>query len=361
LGGKLAIATAGVLVTTLVTGCGGVAGSDDAAARRARVGVILPDTTSSLRWTDSEPKFFQAAFDKAGIPVEIKNAGGDAAAFRRIGARMIDDGVKVLIIANLDADSGRAVLDQARAKGIPTIDYDRLTLDGGADYYVSFDPEQVGEMLGYGLTRCIKARRTPNPMVAELNGARTDSNATLNKAGYDRIMQAQVDALRYVQGPDQFVPGWDPVLARDIFLQMLRQQPRINAVLAASDDLAGAVIQVLRERGLAGLVPVTGQDATVEGLRNVLTGSQCMTVYKKIELEAYTAASLAGKLFRGEKPQVGARIKDPESGVYVPFASLPPLSIDATTVKDVVADGFVTKQQLCTGGYLALCNHFGVK
>jgi D-xylose transport system substrate-binding protein len=358
----LAYAAAGVLVTAMLTGCADAGAADDGGDQGdARVGVILPDTTSSDRWRNSEPKFFKAAFAAAGIPVEIRNAGGDPDEFRRIGNAMIDGGVQVLIIVNVDSASGKAVLDRAAAERIPTIDYDRLTLNGAADYYVGFDNDQIGELLGYGLTRCIRDKKVRNPTVASLNGAPGDSNATFAKVGYDRILQTQFDEGGYIKGPDQFVPGWDGKQARQVFDQMVRQQPRINAVLAASDELAAAVIEALRAKGLNGKVPVTGQDATVAGLRNVLSGDQCMTIYKKIESEAYTAANLAKKLFHGEKPVIGAWIKDPESGAEVPFAGLPPLSIDATTVKDVVADGFVSRKALCTGRYAALCKRYGVK
>jgi D-xylose transport system substrate-binding protein len=357
-GRGLAIAAAGMVVSAVLAGCGG---SDEEDGGAPFVGVILPDTKSSQRWTDVDPKNFEQAFARAGIPVSIQNAHGSAEVFRRIGTEMINAGARVLIITGPDVRAGGDVIALAHANQIPVIDYDRPTLEGGADYYVGFDPEQIGEILGYGLTRCIQLKRMGNPMVAALNGAPEDSNATLNKSGYDRILQDRIDDGAYMKGPDQYVPDWSGAAARGIFLQMLQQQPRINAVLAGNDDLAGAVVKVLRERGLNGRVPVTGQDATLEGLQNVLAGDQCMTVYKKIKPEAYTAANLAAKLYRGEKPQVGSVFKDPVSGATVPFASLPPMTIDAATVKDVVADGFVTKAALCTGKYVALCNKYGVK
>jgi D-xylose transport system substrate-binding protein len=358
----LAIAAACLLVSALVAGCGSSneSGAGDDESERPRVGVILPDTKSSQRWTESEPKFFKRAFDRAGVPVEIRNAQGDPAAFQRIGDEMINSGVRILIITNVDSDSGKVVLDRARAEGIPTIDYERLTLSGGADYYVSFDNNAIGETLGYGLTKCVTAAKVVRPVVAELNGSPTDSLATMYKEGYDRVLQPQFDSSTYIKGPDQFVPNWDGREAEQIFTQMLEQQPKIRAVLAANDDLAAAVLRVLKAKGLTGRIPVTGQDATVAGLRNVLAGDQCMTIYKKIELEAGTAANLAVKLFKGEKPKVGGEVQDPQSGRYVPFASLPPMTIEAAQVKEVVADGFVSRAELCVGRYAALCDRYGV-
>ena len=364
----LALAAAVALVAATVTACDG-SGTDDASGRgsataapgKARVGVILPDTTTSTRWVTADARYLQEAFEAIGVPVEIKNAMGDRENFLRIGQTMINTGVRVLMIVNLDSVSGKTLIDRARASNIPTIDYERLTVNGGANYYVSFDNEQVGRLQGEGLVKCLKARKAVNPVVAELNGSPTDSNATLFKAGYDSILQPKFDSAEYTKGPDQSVPDWSTDEGGKIFAQMLRQQPKIKGVLAANDGLAGAVIKVLRSKGLNGKVQVTGQDATVEGLQALLTGELCVTVYKRIKPQAQTAAGLAAQLFKGRKPGVGSQIQDPESGGYLPFAKLQPEAIDVTKVKDVVADGFVTKNELCTAKYAALCARYGVE
>jgi D-xylose transport system substrate-binding protein len=138
---------------------------------------------------------------------------------------------------------------------------------------------------------------------------------------------------------------------------MLSQWPGINGVLSANDGLGGAVIKVLRKKGLNGKIPVTGQDATLEGLQNILSGDQCMTVYKPIGPEAQTAANLAIQVFKGQQPVFGPdeRIKDPESGAYVPFRKLTPSSITVDKIQTVVDDEFVDYKALCAGKYLKLC------
>ena len=365
----LALATAGLLATTTMTACddsdqtsNANGGSDSGGGSgKARVGVILPDTKSSTRWGNDDPKYLKQAFDAAGVPADIVNAQGDRANFVKIGTDMVNSGVKVLIIANLDSDTGKEVLDKAKAKKIPTIDYDRLTLNGGADYYVSFKNEDVGKLQASGLIGCLKAKGAVNPVVAELNGSPTDNNATLFKAGYDSYLDLKYDSAEFTKGPDQSVPDWDNEEGGKIFEQMIDQQPKIAGVLAANDGLAGAVIKVLQKRGLAGKVPVTGQDATVEGLQAVMSGQQCVTIYKPLQPEAQTAANLAVKLFKGEKPVVGTQLKDPESGAYVPFVGLDPQQIGPAQVKEVVADKFVAKKDLCAGKYAALCAQYGVK
>jgi D-xylose transport system substrate-binding protein len=363
----LALAAVGLMATAAMTGCddadqGSDAGSGNTTAGSgdARIGVILPDTKSSQRWKVDDPKYLKEAFDAAGVKAEIRNAEGDKEEFKRIGLAMIESGVKVLVIANLDSVSGKVVLDAARAEKIPTIDYDRLTLNGGADYYVSFDNKKVGNQQAYALQNCLKDKKASNPIVAQLNGSRTDNNATLFKEGYDEVLQKKYDAAAYTKGPEQWVPDWDNEEAGRIFEQMLEQQPAIDGVLAANDGIGNAVIEVLRKKKLAGKIPVTGQDATVQGLQNILTGEQCMTVYKRIKPEAQTAANLAIKLFKGERPSAPDRAKDPESGAQIPFVALPPQPITIDNVNDVVADGFVSKAELCKGKYAQLCVEHGV-
>jgi D-xylose transport system substrate-binding protein len=243
----MAFVAIGLMATATMTACDDSDQSSDASSGggstggnqngKARVGVILPDTKSSQRWDTADPRFLTQAFKQAGVPFEIKNAQGDKAQFQRIADDMINSGVKVLIIVNLDSDSAKAVLRKAHDKKITTIDYDRLTLNGGADYYVSFDNVRVGELQAYGLQKCLSARKAVNPVVAELNGSPTDNNATLFKQGYDSLLTAKYDAAEYTKGPDQFVPDWDNDAGGEIFEQMLSQWPGINGVLAANDGL----------------------------------------------------------------------------------------------------------------------------
>jgi D-xylose transport system substrate-binding protein len=371
----LAIAAiAGLLATAGAAGCtdntdGGTGDSGGATGTtgKGKIGVVLPDTTSSARWSTQDSKYLKATFDKAGIPVDLDNAQGDRTKFVQIADRMIASGAKVLIIASLDSASGSEVLSHARAAKVQTIDYDRLTLNGGANYYVSFDNVKVGQLQGQGLKDCLAAKKVVDPVVAEINGSPTDNNATLFKQGYDSVLQAMYDEATYTKGPDQAVPDWDPVEGGKIFTQMLQQQPGISGVLTANDGLGGAVIQVLKKHGLNGKVPVTGQDATVDGLRAVLVGDQCMTVYKAIRPEAEAAANLAIDLYKGEKPteaNVGqsiGKIKDPESGAYLPFVSLTPQAITRTNIQDVVNDGFADPNAICKGkAYQKLCKKYKI-
>ncbi|NES12687.1 MULTISPECIES: sugar ABC transporter substrate-binding protein [Micromonospora] len=362
--GFLTFAAVGLLATGSMAACGDNGGSDQAGGsndKKPKIGVILPDSKSSARWEGADRKFLEAAFKAANVDYDIQNAQGDKTQFQTIADQMITNGATVLMIVNLDDGTGKAVLDKAKSQGVGTIDYDRLTLGGSAQYYVSFDNEAVGKLQGEGLSKCLTDKAAKNPVVAYLNGSPTDNNATLFKNGYDSVLKPKFDSKEYVKGPDQAVPDWDNAQAATIFEQMLTQtNGKIDGVLAANDGLGNAAISVLKKNKLNGKVPVTGQDATPQGLQNILAGDQCMTVYKAVKKEADAAAELAIAVAKGEKKDTGQTVHDPKGNRDVPAVLLEPKAIYKDNVKDVVADGFVTKDELCTGEYAKLCADAGI-
>ena len=346
-------ATIAVSVTAFslaLAGCssgdsGTSASESPSAAEAGKIGVILPDSASSARWETADRKYLQEAFEAAGVEYDIQNANGDKAKFQTIADQMLNSGVNTLMIVNLDSDTGAAVIKKANAQGVKVIDYDRLTIGGNASYYVSFDNVAVGTKIGEGLVKCMQDNGDTSGPVALLNGSPTDNNATLFKQGYETAI---TDA-GYTVAADQAVPEWDNTKAGTIFEQMYtKADGNFIGVAAANDGLGGAAISVLDRNGQAGKIPVTGQDATDEGLQRVLLGTQCMTVYKAVKQEADAAAALAIALSKGEEPQVDQVTKDPETGADVPSVLLEPVAIFKDNVKDVVADGFTTADNLCT-------------
>jgi D-xylose transport system substrate-binding protein len=324
-------------------------------AVKGKVGVILPDTQSSARWESFDKPLLTKAFADAGVQADIQNALGDKTKFVSIGDAMIQEGVSVLAIVNLDSATGAQVEAKAKAAGVKTIDYDRLTLGGTADYYVSFDNVKVGELQGQGLVDCLTAAKKTNPSVIFLNGSPTDNNATLFSQGAHSV----IDSKGYKKVGEQAVPDWDNAKAVTIFEQLLTAAGgKVDGVLAANDGLGNSAITVLKKNGLK--VPVTGQDATVQGLQNILSGDQCMTVYKPIKDEADGLSKLAIGLLKGQAGQTTGTTKDSTGNREVPSLLLTPKAITKDTVKDVVADGFVTKAQLCTAAYAALCTSAGI-
>jgi D-xylose transport system substrate-binding protein len=337
---------------------GDAGGTDDGGGTAGSVGVILPDSATSDRWETNDRPLLEEAFQSAGIEADIQNAGGDKAKFATLCDQMINSGVSVLMIVNLDSESGAACTDKAQAQGIQTIDYDRLTLGGSSAYYVSFDNVAVGTKIGEGLVQCMQDNGNNDGPVALLNGSPTDNNATLFKEGYETAI---TDA-GYTVAADQAVPDWDNTKAGTVFEQMYtKANGDFNGVAAANDGLGGAAIAVLDKNGVAGQIPVTGQDATDEGLQRVLLGTQCMTVYKAIKLVAEAAADLASQIANGEEPEVTDTVEDSESGREVPSVLLEPQAIFPENVQEVVADGFTTADSLCTTEKLqAACDEYGV-
>jgi D-xylose transport system substrate-binding protein len=329
------------------------------AAEAGKIGVILPDSASSARWETADRKYLQEAFQAAGVEYDIQNAQGDKAKFQTIADQMLNSGVNTLMIVNLDSDTGAAVIKKANAQGVKVIDYDRLTIGGDAAYYVSFDNVAVGTKIGEGLVTCMQDNGDTSGPVALLNGSPTDNNATLFKEGYETA----ITAAGYEVAADQDVPEWDNTKAGTIFEQMYtKANGDFIGVASANDGLGGAAISVLDRNGEAGKIPVTGQDATDEGLQRVLLGTQCMTVYKAVKQEADAAAALAIALSKGEEPQVDQVTKDPETGADVPSVLLEPVAIFKDNVKDVVADGFTTAENLCTTEKLKqACTEAGVE
>jgi D-xylose transport system substrate-binding protein len=354
------LAAAGLLATGALTACNKESGGGGGTTT-PKIGVILPDSASSSRWETNDRKYLEAAFRAAGVQFDIQNAQGDKAAFQTIAEQMITGGVTVLMIVNLDSGTGKAVLDKARQAGVGTIDYDRLTLNGGASYYVSFNNVEVGKLQGAGLVKCLTDKGAVKPVVAELHGSPTDNNATLFKEGYESVLNPKYASNDYVKGPQEAVPDWDNTKAGTIFDQMLTGAAgKIDGVLAANDGLGNAVISVLKRNNLNGKVPVTGQDATTQGLQNILAGDQCMTVYKAIKQEADAAAELAIALAKGQTVDPGNKVRDEVSGKDVPAKLLIPKAIYKENIKDVIADNFVTVAELCAGQYAPMCAAAGI-
>ncbi|MBN1527805.1 MAG: substrate-binding domain-containing protein [Thermoleophilaceae bacterium] len=324
-----------------------------------KVAVLLPDSKSSVRWETYDRPLLQKAFEDAGVDVTISNAEGDKSAQQQQAEQAITDGAKVLLLVNLDSGSGAAIEENAKAQGVKVIDYDRLTLDTDAnDYYVSFDNEKVGQLQGQGLVDCVGDKQ--GAQIAVLNGSPTDNNATLFKNGYDSVINPKFDSGEWKEIDDQSVPDWDNQKALTIFEQMLQANDnKVDGVLAANDGLGNAAISALKQRKLA-QVPVTGQDATLEGIQNIVNGDQCMTVYKPTKKEADAAADLAIALAKGEKPS--ATTTPVDNGTQkVPSVLLDPIAITKDNIKDYLGEiDFPKKEDICAGKVEANCEKLGL-
>jgi D-xylose transport system substrate-binding protein len=324
-----------------------------------KVAVLLPDSQSSVRWETVDRPFLKQAFDAAGIESEIQNAEADPAVQRQQAEQAITNGATVLLLVNLDSGSGAAIAANAKSQGVSVIDYDRLTLDGDSDYYVSFDNEAVGKLQGEGLVSCIEEQGVENPNIAVLNGSPTDNNATLFKNGYHSVINPKFDSGEWTEVADESVPEWDNQRALTIFEQMLQAADNdIDGVVAANDGLANSVISALKQRELD-QIPVTGQDATLQGLQNIVTGDHCMTVYKAIKKEADAAAELAIALAKGETPSAPDTIDNGTKDV--PSVFLEPVAVTRDNIGEYLGEpDFPKREEICAGELADACEEAGI-
>ena len=364
------LAALAVTVALVAAGCGssnksssstsaGASTSSGSSSAKGSIAVLLPDTQSSVRWEQFDRKYLDQAFTAAGIKHTITNAQGDPGTQRTQAEQALTNGAKVILLVDLDPGSGKSIISLAHARGAKVIDYDRLTLGGGADYYVSFDNVQVGKLQGQGLVNCIKQQGIKNPVVAELNGSPTDNNATLFAQGYNSVLKPMYANGTFKKGPNQSVPDWDNQKALTIYEQMLQQtKNNIQATLAANDGLANSVISAETSHKVKP-VPVTGQDATAEGIQHILAGQQCMTVYKAVKKESDAAANVAIALAKGQTPNAPDKTKN--GSAQTPSVLLTPVAVTKANINDtVIKDGFLTKSQICVGKFAKFCSSAGL-
>jgi D-xylose transport system substrate-binding protein len=378
LGLVLALVAALALVAT---GCGGDDDDDTAADTGATdtgaaagggtcdksIWVLLPDSATSPRWESEDRPYLDQAFTDAGVEHTIVNAEGDAATQQSQAEQAINDGAGVIILASIDTGSGGTIIDLAKEAGVQVIEYDRFnTGSSGGAAYVSFDNVKVGATMAEVLEPIID-ELPGTPQVVMLNGGEEDNNAFLFRDGYAATVEAKVDAGDWALVADEFVPGWGANgEGQQIMEQVLTDaNNKVDAVFAANDNLATQAINALEAAGV-GPVPLSGQDATAAGIQQIILGKQTMTVYKPIQAEADVAAKAALALCAGEDPttidsefeftSIGIQAEDgkptdtPTGEGIVPYLAETPIGVTVDNIMDtVVADDFVTIEEICTG------------
>ena len=349
------------------------------AAGSGLVGVLMPDTTSSTRWVNSDLPYLTKAFQLAGYSsteFKIDNAQGNDATQIAQAQADITQGAKVLVVAQLDGPTATTIQAAAAAKGVKVIAYDRAIFTGTNTYYVSFDNVQVGKLIGQGYKDCVTAWSVSTPKVFTLNGGQdTDPTAIDFAKGYNSVVWGdsvpQETVGKTANGltlvGDEVAPGWDNTKGQNIFQQKYTANPKINATIEANDGLANAVVTVLKQRGVgANKVPTVGQDATLQGIENVLQGYQCGSVYKAVYLEAQAAVALATILRAGLEPP-SALVNGTTApaagkpGNTQPAVLLTPLWVDKSKVAStVIKDNFVDKNTLCQAVTQKVCTDNGI-
>jgi D-xylose transport system substrate-binding protein len=349
-------------------------------AGKGMVGVLLPDTTTSARYVAFDAPYLKQAFDAAGYSssqYKIDNAQGQEAQELALAQADITAGATVLIMDPLNSSVGSQIQAYAQSHGVKVISYDRATFTGTNTYYVSFDNVQVGKLIGQGFMDCVTAWGVKNPQVFTLNGGQnSDPNAVSFAQGYNSVVWGDSVAQETVGKTnsagmklvgDQIATDWKNDVGATIFQQAFTANPAINATIEANDGLGNAVIQVLKNKNVkAKTIPTTGQDATPDGMLNVLTDYQCGSVYKAIYLEAQDAVALATVLRANATPPAGLvnGTTSPPSGVtgsQQPASLLVPIWVNKANMEStVIKDKFVDVAVLCSKAGAAVCTANGI-
>jgi D-xylose transport system substrate-binding protein len=365
-GARAAVRTAALTPTSFTSDFSAMAALKPLAAKgKGNVAVLLPDTQSSARYVSFDAPYLTQAFQAAGLSsgqFQVQNAQGSTQTMQTQAEAAITNGATVLVVDPLDSGSGAAIEANAVQQGVKVIDYDRLTLNGKASNYVSFNNVTVGKLLGKGLVDCVAAWSVTKPQVLEMDGDPTDNNATQFAQGYNSVLNPKYKSKTFVKVGEP-AGTWDNQKALTNFEQQFTAHPNINAVLAANDGVANSVISSLKNNQVpAKKVPTTGQDATLQGLQNVLTGFQCMSVYKPIYTEAQAAVAVAMYLRAGQKPPSSlVNGKSNNKVTSVPSVLLTPITVNPQNMAStVIKDKFVSAADLCAGSVAAACTAAGI-
>jgi D-xylose transport system substrate-binding protein len=337
-----------------------------ASSGKGLIGVILPDTTSSARYTEFDAPFLTKAFTTAGLTssdFNIQNAQGSDATQLSDAQADITKGASVIVVDPLDSGVGAKIESDAKQAGVAVIDYDRLTLGGSRSYYISFNNVTVGKLIGTGFQTCLKTENIAKPDLIEMVGDPTDNNATLFADGYNSVIKPFVASGKWKVAAKP-KGTWDPPTALTEFQQAKTANPGVNSAIIPNDENAAPIITYLKNQGVkANTFPITGQDATSVGLQNILTGYQCGTVYKPIQLEAQAAAAVALFARAGQTPPstlVNGTTAD--GSTPVPSVLLSPEWVTSKNMEaTVVKDGAVPAKVICTSAFKSECAAAGIK
>src|SRR5690348_7459908 len=200
---------------------------DIVAKGEGKVAVLLPDTQSSRRYVQYDATFLTRAYEAAGLSAsdfQVQNAQGSPSTMSTQADAAITNGASVLLVDPLDSGSGAAIEQNAAAKGVKTIDYDRLTLNGSSTYYVRFDNVNVGKLIGQGFVDCGQAWNVSKPQVLVMDGDPTDNNASLFSQGYHSVLAPKFSDGSYTKVAEP-AGTWDNQKALTTFQQQYQAHP----------------------------------------------------------------------------------------------------------------------------------------
>ena len=280
------------------------------------------------RWTRDRDVFVSTA-NNLGAEVNVQSAGGDVTTQISQIKYFIEIGVDAIVIITADAVALADVLKEAKNKNIPILCYDRLVMNCNADLYISFNNETVGKEMANAICSKVPDGGT----IVEIMGPESDYNVPQVMSGFDSVCAEHNMNITLKYNCE----NWKPELAYDFVNAHFDEISKANAIMCGNDALAGEVIHALAERGYAGEIYVTGQDADLEACQRVVEGTQLVTVYKPVEALAKLAAEYAVSLANGNKLDTTETFFD---GTYdVPYVAIEPSGVTKDNLDKVIIDG----------------------
>ena len=360
-GPRLRVATTlmlgGVLATGMLAGCSGGSTTGTSGPKGCmKVGVLLPETDTSPRWESKDHPLLDAAIKKAlpGVTIDFFNATNNKDTQTNQAETALTKGDCILVVAPVDATASAAIVDKAKQQNVPVIAYDRLIQNDDLKFYVSFDNTQVGKLQGQYIADHYQKFVTSNGNnnLVMINGSQDDNNAILFHDGAHSVLDPLISAKSLTLQYETYTPAWNNQTAQNEMDGALGKiSNKLAVAYVANDGMASTVIAALKSVGLAGKVLVTGQDATVVGFQNILLGNQAMTIYKAIGKEADATAALVAALSKGtDTSSLATSTIKLADGKTVPAQLETPVAVDISNIAStVIADGFVTKADICQG------------
>jgi len=317
----------------------------------------LPETATSARWDGVDRPLLQKDIPQvlSGATVDYNNAQGNADLQQTQAQADLTNGDCILVLAPSDSIKAAAIVAAAKAKSVPVISYDRLTYSNDLNFYVSFDNTKVGQLQGSYIADHYQSYVSGgNKNTVMIDGAQTDNNALLFAKGAHSALDPLFSSGALKKVYEKYTPNWDnPTAQTEMQAALTANQNNIQIAYVANDGMANSVIAALKAVKLNGKVLVTGQDATVAGIHNILAGDQSMTVYKAIAKEAMATAQLVAALSNGTGTSSlvnGSTTIPQPGGASIQSVLEVPVAVDKSNIKQtVIADNFVTVTDICAG------------
>ncbi len=297
---------------------------------KLKIGVSLP-TQREIRWVLDRENFEQAGIEK-GIIISTQIADNDAAKQQNQCENLISQGIDILIIAPVDGEQAKNIVEMAHAEKIPVIAYDRPILNSDVDLYVTFDQYRIGQLMGQYVVNHLKSGN-----IVVMSGDPQDPTCVPLKQGAMDAIKAKVASGDYVIVSEQECKDWSASEAqKHVENALTNNRNKIDAVIAPNDGTAGGAIQALAAQGLAGKTIVTGQDCEPDAIKRIIADTQSMTVFFDVRDMSRAAVAAAAKIANGENP--GADTVDNNGFKDVPTIGFPATEVNVNNYRTLVID-----------------------